>query len=1194
MNFLYYSNQSERLTQKLAELLSQQALSPFQKELVLIQTPSMEQHLSLSLAEHNGICSGISFSFPARFLKELLSLKLSAPFPFDSKRTGWLIWRMLSSPKLDKSCLPPFVQKIFEQEILDPSLQGKQRKQEEQEEKRKNSSKRSKGSPSFDSLGGLRQYHFACHLAHLFDRYLLYDVSWTFGGERRDRLRNFKKGKEPLEDWQAYIWEMLCQEYPELDLKSHLSNFFSLSLKKEKIERLRVFLPPRIFVFCIPFLAPLIEKILMKMNDSLPFDLDIHWFFLESGPKSLETKKDSSHGFWRHYDKFRDSLSIRLASQIQDAREESQGSLFNLCKEVQGPSLLKDIQRSLYHDSSSKGKKLSPLPLDSSFSIQNCHSPLREVEVLRDWILEQFQKNPKLQPEDILILSLSPELYAPFIESVFSGEGEEKNSPSLPYNIRSPGKEDMLSFSNIFFKLMDLGEMRFEAAEVFSIISDPLFSKNFGLSPEDLEIIREYIVASSICWALDGKDRARYGLEAEDKHTFKEGLSRLFLSYALAPNASAPFLESLSSAQILDIEGQNAERIGDLAEILERLAFYAEKLRGSYRLSQWAQILSEMEEALLGTGKTEELLESLREIEREGSFSKALGLAPIRIYLEKCQSELTERHGFSSHAPGIQFADLSSMRGLAYPVICLLGMNEKEFPRRERNYEFDLLEVHGNAPPSQSRQDRLLFLELLLCARSQLYISYVGQSQHRPSESFAPSLILSELGSYVDSLYASEEGLSPFARLVQKHSIHAFSEIYFSPAKRRDKEREFFSYAIENCRAAEALRRAELEGTKEKAFLDAFSAQDSDGSQERERLEARKEEEDQRIELQSLLDFFRDPARTWVQENLEFSLPSSFRNRMPPKEEPLVLDRLEEYKICMDLTKAMIQNEAKKESLLREGFEERLRDFLPHGNYGELLKEKLWEESLSFLESVQECSQSQSLKSLERDFSLKLRAEEDRPRFVLSGRLELFSNEEGALVLFDYAKCKGVKYLEFWILSLLFYLSWQEESMPKQKRKAYLVCKDQYVEYELDFLDLSLLVESALKIDSKQGKKEKTTQEAFSPLSYLSRLCSLYLRSLQEPLCYFSETSWAYASRMSEEKKTKKSPQILRKALSDAQKKWYGGAYSIGECEGPYAQLCFRERDPFQELGSLYREFQKLSLELWEPVLKYSKVHKIS
>ena len=71
---------------------------------------------------------------------------------------------------------------------------------------------------------------------------------------------------------------------------------------------------------------------------------------------------------------------------------------------------------------------------------------------------------------------------------------------------------------------------------------------------------------------------------------------------------------------------------------------------------------------------------------------------------------------------GITFSTLTPMRSIPFKMVCLVGMNESDFPRRDSVHPFDLM----NAAPAQigdrSRRDddRYLFLEALLSAQRPL------------------------------------------------------------------------------------------------------------------------------------------------------------------------------------------------------------------------------------------------------------------------------------------------------------------------------------------------------------------------------------------------------------------------------------------------------------------------------------------
>ena len=89
------------------------------------------------------------------------------------------------------------------------------------------------------------------------------------------------------------------------------------------------------------------------------------------------------------------------------------------------------------------------------------------------------------------------------------------------------------------------------------------------------------------------------------------------------------------------------------------------------------------------------------------------------------------------------------MRSIPSKVICLLGMNDRSFPRTSPQLSFDFMAQKPQLGDRSSREDdRYLFLETLISARERLYISYVGQSIKDNTEA-PPSVLVSELLDYV-------------------------------------------------------------------------------------------------------------------------------------------------------------------------------------------------------------------------------------------------------------------------------------------------------------------------------------------------------------------------------------------------------------------------------------------------------------
>lgn len=109
-------------------------------------------------------------------------------------------------------------------------------------------------------------------------------------------------------------------------------------------------------------------------------------------------------------------------------------------------------------------------------------------------------------------------------------------------------------------------------------------------------------------------------------------------------------------------------------------------------------------------------------------------------------------------AGSVNFCTLMPMRAIPFRVVCLLGMNDGDYPRAQQPLDFDLM-ASDYRPGDRSRRedDRYLLLEALLSARDQLYVSWVGRSIRDNSERPA-SVLIGQLRDHGGRLAAGRRG----------------------------------------------------------------------------------------------------------------------------------------------------------------------------------------------------------------------------------------------------------------------------------------------------------------------------------------------------------------------------------------------------------------------------------------------------
>src|SRR5690606_22987741 len=116
-------------------------------------------------------------------------------------------------------------------------------------------------------------------------------------------------------------------------------------------------------------------------------------------------------------------------------------------------------------------------------------------------------------------------------------------------------------------------------------------------------------------------------------------------------------------------------------------------------------------------------------------------------------------------------------RAIPFEVVCLLGMNDGDYPRRTPRSDFDLMALPGQQRPGDRARrddDRQLMLEALLSARRVLHVSWCGRSVRDNSEQ-PPSVLVAQLRDYLAAGWSPEV----VATRTTEHPLQPFSRRYF-------------------------------------------------------------------------------------------------------------------------------------------------------------------------------------------------------------------------------------------------------------------------------------------------------------------------------------------------------------------------------------------------------------------------------
>ncbi|MEX1062405.1 MAG: hypothetical protein WEC12_02275, partial [Balneolaceae bacterium] len=160
---------------------------------------------------------------------------------------------------------------------------------------------------------------------------------------------------------------------------------------------------------------------------------------------------------------------------------------------------------------------------DYSIHIHSCHSELREVETLHGFLLDQFQKNPELSPDDVLVAMPDPERYALFIEAVFGTK--EPGLPGIPFHI-SGKYSDGSGLGKAFEHLLNLPDSRFTFSEVMDFVQLPRVLKACNISESSVDMLKHWFRDNHVEWGLNASHRGEEDQPEEKLQTWREAFRR--------------------------------------------------------------------------------------------------------------------------------------------------------------------------------------------------------------------------------------------------------------------------------------------------------------------------------------------------------------------------------------------------------------------------------------------------------------------------------------------------------------------------------------------------------------------------------------------------------------------------------------------------------------------------------------------
>jgi exodeoxyribonuclease V gamma subunit len=1014
---IYTSNELEVLAGALCDLLRQPLDSVLAQEVVMVQSRGMERWLRMQLAAAHGISANIRFPFPNRFLQKIFSEIFPDRSQIDLYSPDVAAWRILE-------ILPACIEQQEFGSLRDYLNTGD---------------------------GDLKRLQLSSLISDTFDQYLLF---------RPEMVLRWETGEET--HWQARLWRMLSTGH-ETEHRAAVARDLVSVIENGKVPpgvfpaRLAVFgisALPRFHMELLAVIGQATEVNLFLMNPCMEYwgDLVSEKAMLAGERRLAETGEAGKDLHAETGNPLLSSLGV-MGRDFFDLTGEFPHTSWESFQEPGSDSLLHCIQSDILHMINRKAGDMRDALTSSDHSVQIhvCHSPMREVEVLHDILLDLLDKNKDLACEDIVVMTPDMEVYAPFIRSVF--DTASGGPDAIPFSIADRSLCSENPVIDTFFKILEMCRGRYTSSEVAAVLEADPIGARFEIQGDRLATVKRWMKEVRICWGIDGPGKAEAGLPMYEENTWSAGVSRLLLGYA-APGGSQKTFAGISPYD--DIEGQDGEVLGRLCTFLKRLFDSTRSFRTPRTPVQWASDLEALLERLFSDddafdadlGILRRALQDMSEAAVSARFSGTVDLAAIRWLLARRLEKTEYGSGFISR--GVTFCAMLPMRSIPFRVVCLLGLNSDAYPRRSRPSGFDLIARRPRrGDRSRRTDDRYLFLEALLSARDVFYLSYVGRSI-RDNSTIPPSVVVSELLDYISQGFRGKKDIRE--QVVLYHPLQPFSPDYFRPGGR------LFSYSSEAFNAARALS---APPRKPGPFI----------SEEIPPLETGMHH----VRVEDLCSFFSHPARYLLKKRLGVSLED--QALALEEREPFSLEGLDRYWLENRVLAWLLED--RDPAVLMDLV--RSEGILPHGNVGRRFFDRTVNNMEDFIRRLRSIIREPLSAPLE--VFLKISG------FDLSGFIGSL-NSDGILV-YRYARLKAADMIKTWIKHLVLCLA----SPPGVRKR-------------------SVIAGLSGPGQSGQSWAARYFDETPNPEVVLGDLLGRYREGLRRPLPFSPEVSWTYMSAL--------------------------------------------------------------------------------
>ncbi len=720
---IYRSNKAEWLAEILGQELRLNPPEITEEVEIIVSTWPSSRWLSEKLSIINNINALVKYPFPGTYIKRLVKRIIGIE---DHEKDPWeknhLVWNILE-------LLPELLQRK-EAAIIRSWIEKSQKEHNQI---------------------NLNLWDLANNIAEVFDDYILYrpDIIKQWLNKNHQIVSRELTGNENT-IWQEILFKLLHEKINKDPFCIQAEKAIKV-LRDDDISKSDY--PKNLYIYGLCTLAPLQIDLIQAFSKVIDIKIYLITPCNDLWQRCEGRRIDFSNTWntppdrqWLLESPRLEAFLGRMGAEFQQLLEgsgeyqlgdKSEEDIYSLTADIAAnkgsqPNLLEQLQQELL--STKNESALTKEKSDKSLLFLKSPGKYRQVELIRDQILQFLANDISLQPRDILIITPQVDSYAPIFASVFNNINH--NITQLPWVITDRSQQDKVGLIHFILNLLEISANRLTASVFESLLTNPALQQQQSISFEEVSKLTKSLQSAGFTWGLDASER-----QGDETHSLCWCLERIILGLVLpedpingAPNIT-PYSENISNIEFIKSWGT-----------LAKLCNYIEEFRRKRSCMKWIKLITSLIDDFFGNGGewAWEVQQILNIINDWGVITKDCQLEIDCLVVKDIITKATSStNGKFGHRTGkITISALEPMRAIPHKIIIIMGLESKTFPRIDNRRSFNLLEKKRKlGDPNQYDKDRYSLLEALISSRQNLLIAWNSKDEKTGEELEPPSPI---------------------------------------------------------------------------------------------------------------------------------------------------------------------------------------------------------------------------------------------------------------------------------------------------------------------------------------------------------------------------------------------------------------------------------------------------------------------